>query len=232
MAKYTMTVFELLESNFDFELNEYPIFDESYRVLLNNAILEYYKFYEIGFINPILWRDRLKQRMNLIMRNKYNELYKNKMLEFNPLYNIDLTETYTHEINNNSSGTTRTNENSNGNTSTNENQSANARVINSVYPSEELNEVELSTRLFANNGTHQKQDNESENNSNYSQENSSTGETNQQGTTLETYTRTNKGSSAGLPFSKAMLQFKQFVEQFNLDEQVINELKDLFITIW
>ena len=48
----------------------------------------------------------------------------------------------------------------------------------------------------------------------------------------ESYTKRTEGSSAGLPFSKAMLQFKEYVMKFNIDQMVIDELKDLFMNIW
>ena len=48
----------------------------------------------------------------------------------------------------------------------------------------------------------------------------------------ESYIKTTKGSSAGLPFSKAMLQFKEYVDKFNLDLQVCKELSDLFMNIY
>ena len=100
IGKYTISVYELMENNFDFGLKDYEIFDENYRPILNQAILDFYKFREIGYINPIQWKDRLNQRMRLIMRNKYNALYKAKMTNFNPLFNVDMTETFTHEISN------------------------------------------------------------------------------------------------------------------------------------
>lgn len=196
MADYTFTIYELMQNNFDFGLNDYPIFDEEYREILNNAILEHYKFREIGFQNPYLWRDRLRERMSLIMRNKYNELYKNKLVEFNPLHNIDLTETFTHEVKQND-------------TTTSDNLG-----LTSIFPSEEMTENNLSDNLFVDNATKNKTSDTSN------------------GTVNETYTRTNKGSSAGLPFSRAMLQFKDFVAKYDLDNQVIRELSDLFITIW
>ena len=98
MADYTFTIYELMCNNFDFGLNDYPIFDENYRQTLNNVILEFYKFREIAFINPNVWRDRLRARMDIIMRNKYNKMYIAKLKDFNPFYNVDMTETFTHNI--------------------------------------------------------------------------------------------------------------------------------------
>ena len=47
-SKYTAVIHNLREQGFDFGLNDYPIFDESYREKLNKKILDHYDFYEIG----------------------------------------------------------------------------------------------------------------------------------------------------------------------------------------
>ena len=44
MAKYTITIKTLIDNNFDFGLQDYPLFNESYREILNNNILNYYNY--------------------------------------------------------------------------------------------------------------------------------------------------------------------------------------------
>ena len=46
---------------------------------------------------------------------------------------------------------------------------------------------------------------------------------------VETYTRKTLGSSAGLPFSKALEQFKDFANSYELDKDIIRELSPLFL---
>ena len=41
---FTVSVAELIENNFDFGLEDYEIFDEGYRTILNKKILDYYMF--------------------------------------------------------------------------------------------------------------------------------------------------------------------------------------------
>ena len=55
MAKYTITIKTLLKNNFNFGLQNYPIFDENYRKTLNDNILNFYYENEIVklTINPI-----------------------------------------------------------------------------------------------------------------------------------------------------------------------------------
>lgn len=228
MSNFTMTVYDLEKNNFDFGLDKYPIFNEEYRPILNDAILSYYRFREIGFQNPALWRERLQVRMDRIMRNKYNELYKVKELEFNPLYNIDLTETYTHELSTDSKGK-QTNVTDLEQEST-DNSNSDSLALSSSFPSEEMTENDLTSNLYVDNAS--KQTNNGQNTNKTTGTNIEDIKNDNETNMTETYTRTNKGSSAGLPFSKAMIQFKDYIDKFRLDEQVIHELRDLFITLW
>lgn len=74
---------------FDFD---FPIYDESYRSVLETKILKRYYTREIGFETVALWKFWLNKRLNEIMPY-YNQLYKSTLLEFNPLYDTDYTTT-------------------------------------------------------------------------------------------------------------------------------------------
>lgn len=102
MAKYTITIKSLLDNNFDFGLQNYPIFNESYRNILNNNILNHYYENEIGFETANLFKFYLNQKLNEIMPY-YNELYKNqeKLIKDNLFDNVDLEES-SNRINNTS----------------------------------------------------------------------------------------------------------------------------------
>ena len=94
MAKYTITIKTLIDNNFDFQMTNYPIFDENYRETLNNNILHHYYENEIGFETAPLFRFYLNQKLNEIMPY-YNELYKvqKKIIDENLLLNnVNLTE--------------------------------------------------------------------------------------------------------------------------------------------
>ena len=94
MAKYTITIKSLIDNNFDFQMTNYPIFDENYRETLNNNILHHYYENEIGFETPPLFRFYLNQKLNEIMPY-YNELYKaqKKLIDDNLLLNnVNITE--------------------------------------------------------------------------------------------------------------------------------------------
>lgn len=80
---------------FDFD---YPIFDEAYRPVLETKIIRHFYTREIAAETVGLWKLWLESRMNEIMPY-YNQLYKSELLEFNPLYDVDLTKDFNRKKN-------------------------------------------------------------------------------------------------------------------------------------
>ena len=78
---------------FDFE---FPIYDESYRSVLETKILKHYYTREIGAESVGLWKLWLDTRLNEIMPY-YNDLYRSALLEFNPLIDTDFTSQHNGE---------------------------------------------------------------------------------------------------------------------------------------
>jgi hypothetical protein len=72
----------------------YPIFDEAYKTTLETKILEAYYTREIAHETVGLWKLKLQTKMRQIMPY-YNQLYKSTLLEFNPLYDVNLTHSRT-----------------------------------------------------------------------------------------------------------------------------------------
>lgn len=113
MAKYTTSVRTICEFNGGYEESvgyndvndviekarqnifsfKYPIFDQSYKALLETKILKHYYTREIGFETVGLWKLKLDTKMNEIMPY-YNQLYESTLLEFNPLYDVYLERTH------------------------------------------------------------------------------------------------------------------------------------------
>lgn len=83
------SVDEVIENSrskiFDFK---YPIFDESYRKVLETKILLHYYTREICEETVGLWKLRLKAKMNEIMPY-YNKLYESELIKFNPMTDTD-----------------------------------------------------------------------------------------------------------------------------------------------
>ena len=73
---------------------DYPIFDETYRPVLEKKILKHYYTREICAETVGLWKHFLDARLNDIMPY-YNKLYESELLQFNPLRDTDLTKDHT-----------------------------------------------------------------------------------------------------------------------------------------
>lgn len=86
----------IIEASRGHIFNDFPIFDEAYRGVLEKKILMHYYTREICEETVGLWKLRLACRMNEIMP-KYNKLYLSERLEYNPLYDVDLTTTHTRD---------------------------------------------------------------------------------------------------------------------------------------
>lgn len=100
MSKYTITVKNLMKNNFNFGLQDYPIFDENYRETLNSNILYYYYEDEIGFETAELFKIYLNRTMQRIMPY-YNNLYnlQKELIENGALNNVNLKETSNRKVN-------------------------------------------------------------------------------------------------------------------------------------
>lgn len=110
MSTYTTQLQYIVESGYDLGLKSYPIFDEGYRELLNNKIIEHYYFREIGLETAGLFKRFLNRKMNEIMPY-YNQLYKSELLKVEPLTRIDLWETFKRSDNGEFNGTMQDNTN-------------------------------------------------------------------------------------------------------------------------
>lgn len=79
----------------------FPVFDENYRGVLCAKILRHFYTREICEETVGLWKLRLDQKLNEIMPY-YNQLYKSELIEFNPMYDVDVTRTHSGNRNENS----------------------------------------------------------------------------------------------------------------------------------
>lgn len=84
------TIERAIPKVFDFE---FPMFDEGYRNVLCTKILKHYWTREIGAETVGLFKLWLDAKLNEIMPY-YNQLYRSTLLEFNPLYDVDIKTTY------------------------------------------------------------------------------------------------------------------------------------------
>ena len=109
MAKYTTLVRSICEAKggFDEEMGASHVdtvigvawndifttqchfFDETYRPVLCKKILKHYYMKEIGYETVGLWQMAMNRKLEEIMPY-YNKLYESELIEFNPMYNMDL----------------------------------------------------------------------------------------------------------------------------------------------
>lgn len=89
MAEYTMELGELVNAGYYIPLDKYPIFDERYRPVLNDKIIDHYYTREICCPEPQRFSRYLERRMNEIMPY-YNQLYVSALKEFDPFETISI----------------------------------------------------------------------------------------------------------------------------------------------
>lgn len=213
---------------FDFE---FPIYDESYRNVLCTKILKHYYTREIGAETVGLWKLWLDTRLNEIMPY-YNQLYKSAVIEFNPMYDIDLNTEYLKSNDGNNNTTENSTENSSGNNNELvETEGENVgRTLFSDTPQGALDNVENQTYLT--NAT--KETNEGSNLSNKDYEYSGNRVVDKTGMVTikntEEYIQHITGKTGGVSYSKRLNEFRSTF--INIDTMIIDELKDLFFNLW
>ncbi|MDF2606588.1 MAG: hypothetical protein K0S34_778 [Bacillales bacterium] len=214
-------------------LQKYPLENETFidpkrkdsktrREVLNDKIVEHYYFREIGFETVPRFLFCLQRKLNEIMP-LYNQMYESVDLPINPLENTDMTETFEHTIDDNSTTTSTGDSTSGGeNTTTIENLN-----VESDTPATELTETDIKSNLYASKTNFDKNTNVIA----LGATGHSEGEMSLVGTKTETYTRTEKGSSkGGGTFSQNLEQWRNVM--INVDMMIIDELKDLFMNVW
>lgn len=77
-------------------LNDYPIFDEEYRDILNGKIIDHYWNREIGLETIDMFQLAVRRSMNEMMP-VVNKLYESLAIEFDPLSTIDISNDSTVE---------------------------------------------------------------------------------------------------------------------------------------
>ena len=243
MAYYTRELREIGWELFNSKMQDYPLYEKVDRESLNKKIYEHYECREICDTTGKFFLF-IRRTMNEIMPN-YNKLYKTLDIDFNPLYNVDMKETYTHTIT--STGKTDT-ENNNTTTLTNnstttdtgESKSKNNDInVHSNTPQGNISLDDIKSNKYA--SATDNNNNESQINNTNNSTTTDTGEnkSNNKGTinssnkNIEEYTKTQLGSSAGLPFSKAMTQYDDYImEKGNIDMRIIEDLETCFFQLW
>lgn len=151
MSKYTITIKNLMDNNFNFNLQTYPIFDENYRPILNRKILYHYYEREIGFETPALFRLYLNNTLNEIMPF-YNNLYNAQQEALQNIFNnIEITENLTGKDKKVDSVTTSSSSTNLNNTNVNtDSQSSNNAETNNKNLFQDTPQGNIDTTAFEN----------------------------------------------------------------------------------
>lgn len=216
---------------FDFD---FPIFDESYRSVLERKILKHFYTREICEETVGLWKLRLNTRLNEIMPY-YNKLYKSELLDFNPLYTDNLKRERTTKLNSKretgNNGEVDTTNNSNSQGSGSGTTSNNGSDLYSDTPQGSLNGVESGTYLT----NARKTNDTTASSSNTSNNSSASGKVVSSESGNDTFNSTEDylESVSGYTGVNASDLLKKYRETFlNIDMLVIDNLEDLFFQLW
>lgn len=193
--------------NADIGLNEYPIFDEAHREVLNGHIFDYYINREIGFETIGMFTQKLRTVMGLEMP-VYNEFYKSQLIEFNPLNTVDMTTT--------SNNTTEATTDNTGESTTSNTTKSKSRAVASQTPQ----------TMLAGNADYA---------SSASDSNSSgdataiANEDSSSVTSGEADGISHVSGYQGVP-SSLIMQFRDSI--INVDKMIIDRLENLFMSVW
>lgn len=215
MAKYTVTIKDLITNNFDLGLKDYPIYDESHRETLNNMIINHYLMSEIGQETPALFKLYLNNTMNEIMP-KYNILYRavdEYVKRQSILSDVDLTIA--------SEGSTENNSLSTSVISATNSSSEKSKMINSDTPQGKIYLNDLENQAYATTASLGSGENSSSSGSN---------STNKVDNDTVNRNKTHTfGSNGKLPID-VMIKIQQGI--LNIDESIIKELQPLFFGLY
>lgn len=232
MASYTMELRKVIEyygrdevENWfkDYELSNYLTPEQIAQIekfsvwsksRLASKIVDHYFMREIGFETPALFKHYAKVTMQEIMERYLLKIY-SKFLEYDPLSNVDFTETYTREI---------VGENTNtGKSSSASNQSAEGLNIINNTPQKRITKQDLETGAYAS------QVSQSETDTNITD----TTNTQNNGTsnTIEKFTRHEEGDNGVIITNQRLVkEFREIIVA--IDEEIIEELGSLFMAIY
>lgn len=237
MSKYTVELRWLMETGYDLDMLTYPIFDEAYRTALNNKILAHYKFQEIGFETPALFKHYLNTTLGEIMP-LYNKMYASELIVFDPMKAHDLAESYTKDITgsgiNDTTGTVDTTVNTDDIVTNAATQTDDLFSVESDTPQGLISATNIKGNLYASKAA--RGDNLISNDSTVTTDGAQVTAT--EGithgtnsiTNLEEYTRTLTGNAGAKNYSELLQDFRSTF--LNIDMMVIRDLATCFMGIY
>ena len=238
---YTMTLYEIInnfntreevESWFkDYELSDY-LTKEQIQVVTENGlwskdnlakkIVDHYLMEQIGFETMALFKQKVKVTMQEIMESKLPMIY-SRAIKYDPLVNVDFTETFKRNIENEGTISQETSGSSSANSSSN----SSGLNVGSDTPQGQINKADILNGTYASGTNASEAETEIKDSTSNSQKNSGNNTNN----TEENYTKIVKGNSGVSATAQKMVQ--QFRDNIRaIDYEIIQELEDLFMIIY
>lgn len=181
---------------------------------LAKKIVDHYFMREIGFETPALFKHYAMVTMQEIMEEKLPLIYSSS-IKYDPLINVDYTETFEREQEGTASNNGESNSNSNSNS-----ESLN---INNSTPQTRITKQDLETGAYANNVS------QSDNNSNINDK--TTTKNDGSSKSNESYKKQVKGNSGVSATAQKMIeQYRQNI--IAIDRDIIQELNTLFMGLY
>lgn len=208
---------DILDKSWNRIFSDFPIFDESYRPELCKKILRHYYTREICCETVGRWKLFLNDKMKNIMPY-YNQLYQSELLKIQPLVSVDKSVTH-----NGYGSETKTN--TRNSTNTNSSRTDGSTDTWSYYSDTPQGGINgLDSNDYLTNATH----NRGTDSTNSTLNGATSDNENAEGTRKDTYTDKVSGYEGNQ--SEMLLKFRETF--LNIDMLIIDELKDLFFTLW
>ena len=222
---YTMTLYEIINNFYtrseveswfkDYELSDYLTKDQIDVITDNGVwskdklarkIVDHYLMEQIGFETIALFRHKAKITMHEIMESKLPLIY-SRAIEYDPLVNVDYTETFDRTIENEGTSSSESSSDSSG------------LNVGSDTPQGQISKASILAGDYAT-GTNASETESSINDS-----------TEASNSTDENYTKHVKGNSGVSATAQKMVeQFRDNIRA--IDYEIIKELEDLFMIIY
>lgn len=234
---YTMSIYEIINNFYsrpevetwfkDYELSDYLTLEQIQTIentgiwskdKLAKKIVDHYLMEQIGFETMGLFKHQVKIKMQELMESKLPLIY-SSAIQYDPLVNVDYTETFERNIDQN--GEVNTLQNS----TLNNNSSSSGLDVSSDTPQGQISKSSILEGNYATSTN--ANENESANQETQNLNNNTTNQNN----TDENYTKRVKGNSGVSATAQRMIQ--QYRENiYSIDKSIIDELNDLFMIIY
>ena len=232
MAKYTIDLYTLLKDDnfkiFNFDYDFYTD-DINIKQTFESKFIDRYMFNEIGFETVARFKHYLKERLNSIAPY-YKQLYytelESKNIKF--LLNKDLTETFIKDVSSNTETSSNTSLNNRSSSSTTGSQN---NINNFKESSLDNGNADLGLSQGNLTSVNETSDNTTSNNTTSSNDNSDMNNTgNTSNKEKETTTLISQGNIGVTSSAELLKQWREVL--INIDNMIIEECSDLFMTIY